>query len=115
MSKAFSHTGNTITCVAPYDVASGAGFQVGSIFAVAQFSAASGTQVEGDVVGVWDLAKSTSASTAITQGTLVYWDNTNKVVTKTAGSNKLIGVCVELDAADGDATVRVRLNGAFIS
>jgi predicted RecA/RadA family phage recombinase len=36
------------------------------------------------------------------------------VITKTATSNKLIGVAVRA-AADGDATGRVRLNGAFIS
>jgi predicted RecA/RadA family phage recombinase len=40
----------------------------------------------------------------------IYWDNTNKRVTKTSTSNKLIGVAARA-AADGDATGRVRLNG----
>jgi predicted RecA/RadA family phage recombinase len=53
-------------------------------------------------------------STGFTQGTLIYWDNTNKRITKTLTSNKLIGVAAKA-AADGDATARVRLNGAFIS
>ena len=42
----------------------------------------------------------------------VYWDNTNKVVTATAGSNTLIGVAT-LAALAATPTVHVRLNASF--
>lgn len=113
MSKKYVHQGKTCTFVAPYDVKSGEGFQVGSVFAVAQYDALSGAVVEGDLEGVWDLKKSTAGGSAFTQGTLLYWDNAAKVITKTASTNLKIGACVELDAADGDATGRARLNGSF--
>ncbi|TVV75551.1 DUF2190 family protein [Sphingomonas solaris] len=110
MAKNYRHKGDTCTFTAPYAVASGGGFQVGSLFAVAQSDAAQGTPVEGDVVGVWTLPKSTAASTDFTAGTKLYWDNTAKLVTKTAGSNLLIGAALG-DATVADATCAVRLNG----
>lgn len=58
--------------------------------------------------GVFDLPKSTSASTAITAGAIVYWDNTNGVVTTTATNNTEIGKDIKA-AADGDALVRVAI------
>lgn len=98
--------GNTLTLVAPYDVASGAGLLVGTIFGVAQYAALSGADVEADTVGVWELPK-TSAQ-AWTQGAAIYWDNTNKVATTTATSNTLIGAAAEA-AANPSATGKVWL------
>ncbi len=106
--------GETLTLTAPYAVSSGGGALVGSIFGVAATDVASGAEGEFQVEGVFDLARETGGGTAWSAGDLVYWDNTNKRATKTATSNKLIGVAVRA-AADGDATGRVRLNGAFIS
>lgn len=108
--KNFRHKGDTCTLIAPYAVKSGDGFQVGSLFAVANADAAPGAQVEGDMVGVFTLPKSTAASSGATAGTKVYWDNTAKLVTKTAASNLLIGALLA-DAADSDASFVVRLNG----
>jgi len=108
--KNFVQHGKTCTFTAPYDVSSGDGFLVGSIFAVANADAKSGEEVEGDCEGVFDLTRETGASTNFTAGTKVYWDNTNKRTTKTATSNTLIGAAL-LDAAVDDATARVRLNG----
>lgn len=104
--------GNTITLIAPYDVAAGDGLLVGSIFGVATGNAANGETVEISLVGVFDLAK--AASQAWSAGDKVYWDNTNKVVTKTATSNTLIGAAVEAVGGGASDTVgRVRLNGSF--
>lgn len=111
--KNYRHKGDTCTFTAPYAVASGAGFQVGALFAVAAFDAAQNAQVEGDLVGVHSLAKATGAGTGAIAGTKIYWDNTNKVVTKTASTNMLIGA-LTTDAADGDATCAVRLNGVAV-
>ena len=107
----FVQDGETITLTAPYDVLSGAGLLVGSIFGVAAFDALSGAPVEACVEGVFNLAKDASAAAA---GALIYWDDAVKKATTTVGTNKLIGTAL-LAAATGDATVRVRLNGAFIA
>jgi len=112
--KNFIQRGETLTLTAPYAVSSGGGALVGSIFGVAVTDVASGEDGEFQVAGVFDLVRETGASTGWSQGALIYWDNTNKRVTKTSTSNKLIGVAVRA-AADGDATGRVRLNGAFLS
>jgi predicted RecA/RadA family phage recombinase len=61
---------------------------------------------------VFDLKK--VASQAWTAGDKIYWDNTNKEVTKTATSNTLIGVAVVAVAGGASDTLgQVRLNGAF--
>jgi predicted RecA/RadA family phage recombinase len=111
--KNFRHRGDTCTFVAPAAVASGGGFQVGRLFAVANTDAAQGAEVEGDVTGVFVLPKSTAANTDATAGALAYWDNTAKVVTKTAGTNLLIGAFTR-DCLAADATCVVRLNGSAV-
>ena len=110
--KNFLMEANTITLVAPYNVTSGQGLLVGSIFGVAAFDALSGASVETLLVGACTLAKATGA--AWTQGALIYWDNAAKNCTTTAASNKLIGVATD-PALSGDTVGNVRLNGAFIS
>ena len=59
------------------------------------------------VDGVFDFAKNTGVS--YTVGTILYWDDTNNVVTTTASGNKQIGKVVRA-AATTDTTVRVRLS-----
>ena len=112
--KNYVQKGETLTLVAPYAVNSGGGALVGSIFGVASADYASGAEGEFQICGVFDMTRETGAGTAWAVGNLIYWDNTNKRTTKTASGNKLIGVAVKA-TADGDATGRVRLNGAFIS
>jgi len=112
--KNYVQKGETLTLTAPYAVSSGGGALVGSVFGVASNDYGNGEEGEFQVAGVFDLTRETGASTGFTQGALIYWDNANKRITKTATSNKLIGVAVRA-AADGDATERVRLNGAFIA
>lgn len=102
----FVQTGDVLSLTAPAALASGDGFLVGAIFAVACGAAASGALVEGRVSGVFELPK---AAGAITQGANVYWDNTAKNVTTTATDNTLIGKATEA-AAIGATTARVRLS-----
>jgi len=59
------------------------------------------------VDGVFDFAKNTGV--AYTVGTILYWDDTNNVVTATATGNKQIGKVVRA-AATTDTTVRMRLS-----
>lgn len=110
--KNYIQKGDTLTLVAPYNLASGAGFAVGALFAVASFAAAAGEPVEGRVVGVYDLVKADSQ--AWTPGAKIYWDNAAKVCTTNAaaGANPLIGAAVlAVPGAAGNAVGRVRLNG----
>ena len=106
--KNYVQDGEVVALPAPYDVASGGGFLVGSLFAVAVNAAASGATVQGMTRGVISLSK-TSAQ-AWTIGAKVYWDNTAKEVTTTASGNTLIGVALAT-AANPSATGLVRLNG----
>ena len=109
--KNYIMTGDIVTVTAPYNVSSGGGVLVGDIFGVATHDAASGAAVEIKTTGVFELAK-TSAQAWSSVGLPIYWDNSSKVVTSTAGTNKLIGVNLAT-AANPSATGVVRLNGVF--
>lgn len=103
--------GDTITAVAPTGgVTSGDGVLIGSLFGVAAYSAAAGEEVELRTVGVFTLPK---AAGAITFGSKAYFDGAAGNITGTATGNKLIGATIA-DAATGDATTLVRLNGVTV-
>lgn len=106
--KNFIQDGDTLSLPAPYDVASGAGAQIGNLFGVAVNDVLSGADGEFLLTGVIDLPK-VSAQAWSSIGTLIYWDNTDKVCTTTASTNLCIGVNVAA-AANPSATGRVRLN-----
>lgn len=108
--KTYVQKGETLTLTAPYTVAAGAAFKVGSIIAVATSGASSGATVEGLTVGVVDVAK--VSAQAWTVGAPIYWDDSAKLFTTTSTSNTLAGVAVAV-AANPSATGRVRLNGSF--
>lgn len=110
--KTYIQPGHAITLIAPYAVESGHGLLVGAIFGVASHDAASGAEIETQLTGVLDLAK--TASQAWTAGAKVYWDNTAKRLTNVASGNTLVGVAVLAVGAGAEETIgRVRLNGAF--
>lgn len=105
--------GETITLVAPYNVASGGGAMVGSIFGVANGTYLSGADGEFSIEGVFDLTKSTGSDFA--QGDLVYWDNSDKKCVDTdSGNSYLIGAALAT-AGLSATTVRVRLNGKTVA
>lgn len=102
--KNFIQSGEILEVIAPYDVTSGGGVLVGSIFGFAVTSAVSGQPVNIKRKGVFEHAK-TSAQ-AVTQGAALYWDNTNKVLTTTASGNTLVGAAA-LPAANPSAVGRI--------
>lgn len=108
--KNYIQPGEVVTLTAPYNVASGAGLLVGSLFGVALAAASSGAAVEAATRGVYTLAKATGAAWTI--GARLYWDDTAKNCTTTAGSNKLIGVALSA-AGSSDTTGNVLLSAAF--
>ncbi|PTX39031.1 putative RecA/RadA family phage recombinase [Gemmobacter caeni] len=108
--KNYVQRGERITLPAPYDVASGAGLLVGTIFGVAVHDAASGADVEAQLEGVVDILK--VGSQAWTVGAAIYWDNTNKYCTTASSGNTLIGKAVSaVGSGAGETTGRIRLNG----
>lgn len=107
--KNYVQPGENITLAAPYDVASGAGALVGSIFGVAQETVLSGADVVLVRRGVFDLAK--VSAQAWTVGAKIYWDNAAKVCTTVSTSNTLIGAAAAA-AANPSATGTVLLDGA---
>lgn len=96
------------TLTAPYDVESGGGALIGSLFGVAKTKIAAGARGSFQLEGKVELPKD---GNAVTEGAKAYWDNAARVVTATNTNNTLIG-CFTGARAAGDARVHVRLNGA---
>lgn len=105
----FVHDGNAVDYTPGSAVAAGDVIVQGELVGVARTPIAANALGSLAVDGVFDFAKATGAGTAITAGANVYWDDTNNVATTTATGNKLLGKCVKA-AADGAATVRVRMS-----
>ncbi len=113
MAKNFVQPGKAINLTTPTGgVSSGDGFVVGNIFAVAAYDATQGEEVEGVVVGVFELPKSVGV---INEGAQVWWDDSAKTVENASGAGLFpIGICVG-GAASGDATCSVRLDGMAVA
>lgn len=92
-------------------VVAGTAYLIGGAFVVSNTTTAAGNTFVGARVGIFSLPRATGASTAWVAGDKVYWDNTNKVVTKTSSGNTLIGVAAAA-AGDSAATGQVLLDGA---
>lgn len=107
MARNYVQPGETLTLIAPRALASGDGFLVGNIFAIALTAAAAGAPVEGRRVGVFDGPKATGAWTT---GQKLYWDNTAFNLTTTATNNVLVGAAVQAQAS-ADTVGRALLTG----
>ena len=83
----YVHAGDVMPLTAPYAVATGGGFLVGSLFAVAAAAAGSGAAVQGHTRGVFILtALSTDTGSECAR---VFWDDTNRRCTVSASGNPL--------------------------
>lgn len=107
--KNYIQPGLSVDVLAPYDVLSGGGALVGSLFGVAGATAVSGAAVTLTRTGVFELPK--LSAQAWTVGAKIYWDDTNKWCTTVATANTLIGVALAV-AANPSATGTVLLDGA---
>jgi predicted RecA/RadA family phage recombinase len=103
----FVHEGASIDYTPAADVAAGDVVVQGDLAGVAKLDIKAGKLGALAVEGVFDFAKNTGV--AYTVGQILYWDDTNNVVTTTATGNKQIGKVVRA-AATTDTTVRVRLS-----
>jgi predicted RecA/RadA family phage recombinase len=104
----FVAEGSAVDYTPSADVGSGDVVVQADLVGVARSNIPANTPGALVVEGVFDFAKATGTGSGIAVGTKVYWDATNKVATATASTNKYLGKTVRA-AADGDATVRVRL------
>lgn len=104
----FIHDGNSIDYTPGANVSAGDVVAQGELVGIAKLDIVANALGALAVTGVFDLPKATGASTAITAGAKVYWNATASQATTTASGNKYLGKTVRA-AADGDATVRVRL------
>jgi predicted RecA/RadA family phage recombinase len=88
---------------------SGLGVLIGSLFGVAVLTGLQGDVVPVHTTGVFDHIKEGAGSgQAFAAGDPVYWDDTNKRMTKTTTSNTKVGYAV-LAALTTDVVIRVRL------
>lgn len=102
-------TGKVITLTAPAGgVVSGVPVQIGQLLVVPVATVAQGLPFEGDTMGVFTLLKDTAQ--ALTEGQLVYWDDTASEISTTAAGNLLAGFAIQ-DALAADATAPIRLDG----
>ena len=111
MTVQFVQEGNAINYTPGADIAAGDVVVQGELVGVARTPITANTLGSLAVAGVFDFPKATGASTAITAGANVYWDegNTQATTDAASGANKLIGKTIAA-ASDDDTTVRVRMS-----
>lgn len=102
--------GDSVDYTPSSDVTAGDVVVQGDLVGVAKLDIKTGALGALAVSGVFDFAKTSGASTAITAGTKVYWNATNGVATSdsNSGANKYLGKTIAA-AGDDDVLVRVRL------
>jgi predicted RecA/RadA family phage recombinase len=109
--KNFVQEGNTISLIAPYAVAAGFAALVGKIFGIAVNDVANGAEGEFATDGVYEV--NILASDTVSQGAILYWDNTNKRLTTTAAGNTRVGVAI-LPKAAGVSSVTIKIDAVIV-
>ena len=111
MQAQYVHAGKTIDYTPTEDVAALSVIVLGDLVCVANLDIAANTLGALTIEGVFDFAKASGESTAITTGTKLYWDETAQQATTddAEGTNKYIGKSVA-DASNDDTTVRIKLD-----
>lgn len=107
--KNFVSAGDFLPLAVPYaaGVTAGQGMLVGTfLFGVAQSDGAQNVVVTCAMEGVFDLTK--EPSLVVAAGDKLWWDNTNRRVTKTNTSNVPIGIATQAEIS-ASTTVRTLL------
>lgn len=107
----YSYDGKAIDYTPSSTVASGDVIVIGDGCAVSRLDIPANTLGAIHLTGVYTVAKATGV---LAVGEKVYWDDTNKNVTSTVGSNTFFGRVVAA-AASGDTTATVRLEHPGLS
>lgn len=98
--KAYKQEGEILSVAAPYALASGEAFRLGSLFLVALKAAASGETVAASRMGVFSIKKLSTA--VVTVGAKLNWNATNKELQLT--TSDLDGVATAVEAAGNGVT-----------
>lgn len=108
---AYVQEGAAIDYTPSEDLAAGDVVVLGDLVGVAKRGIPADAQGALHVEGVYDFPKASGGGVTFSTGDVVYWNagGSLAVATDGAGANKAIGKAVA-DAADGDATVRVRMS-----
>jgi predicted RecA/RadA family phage recombinase len=115
MATNYLHPGKTMPYTAPTGgVTSGGGYIIGGMFVVAAAAADETEEFQGSTEGVWTLAKTTGEGTVV-EGRALYWDVTNAKVSVDPTVGHLPIGTAAAEAATGDTTMSVRLNGVSIA
>lgn len=110
MSNNYVQEGKTLTLTAPAGgVTTGLGYVIGSLFVVAQTTAAATYPFEGTVDGVHTLPKTTAQAWA--EGQPVFWDATNNRCDSDPALGPFIGVSTEAVGSGSVVVADVKLKG----
>ena len=108
--KNYIQPGAIVGIIAPAGGATtGQPLLINALFGIATLNGDAGEPIELLTCGVVDLNKGIGA---IALGAKAYWKADDQTVVAAVTGNTLIGVALK-DAASGDDTVQVRLNGSF--
>jgi len=108
MTVQFVQRGDAIDYTPGSAVSAGDVVVQGDLVGVAKLDIAASALGALAICGVFDFPKATTSASAITAGTILYWDAQNEIATPTAGSNKRIGPAVAAATAAA-TTVRALL------
>lgn len=107
MAKNFIQNGEAIHVVAKTEMKSGSLVHLGEISAVVITDIPQGETGAASVIGVWEFPAKSADN--ITQGMRVYWDESEKAITATKGTNKAVGIAW-MDSPATQTTVMVKIN-----
>ena len=108
MIATYVHKGDSIDYTPAADVSAGDVVVQEDLVGIAKLDIAANTLGSLSVTGIFDVPKTGGPDMAITTGTKLYWDSTNKVASTLEVEGKYMGKAVA-DAGDNDTTVRVKL------
>lgn len=106
MAKSHKYPGDSLTFTAAAAVTSGTAMLVGAFFGVAGCDAAIGEKYVLHITDAWELP--CLGTDVIAAGDVLYWDDTNSRLTKTATDNTKVAIATEA-SADGVATVVAKI------
>ena len=99
--------GEVITVTSPSGgTTTGVGVLIGSLFGLAVDTSNAGDTIAIETEGEFDHTSDTGTAWAV--GDTLYWDNTNKRLTKTSSGNTKVGYCTNVKAS-GATTGRINL------
>lgn len=103
-------SGDTLRFTATGAVTAGVPVEVDNFFALPAIDGVSGDKINADLVGVWELDKSTDAAAGVfAEGAACYWDGS--AVTNVAAGNRFIGHCFNVGGrVAADTKIRVRID-----